>query len=82
MKREIIQFCVIYAWLFSLHIFPLQVSWVRHRDIHLLTVGRYTYTSDQRFEAMHSPHTEEWTLRIRYAQKKDSGIYEVRFRSV
>uniref|UniRef100_A0A182K7W2 Ig-like domain-containing protein n=1 Tax=Anopheles christyi TaxID=43041 RepID=A0A182K7W2_9DIPT len=34
------------------------VSWVRHRDIHLLTVGRYTYTSDQRFEAMHSPHTE------------------------
>lgn len=52
------------------------MSWVRHRDIHLLTVGRYTYTSDQRFEAMHSPHTEEWTLRIRYAQKKDSGIYE------
>lgn len=25
---------------------------------------------------MHSPHTEEWTLRIRFAQKKDSGIYE------
>lgn len=54
-------------------IWYLQVSWVRHRDIHLLTVGRYTYTSDQRFEAMHSPHTEEWTLRIRYAQRKDSG---------
>lgn len=51
----------------------LKVSWVRHRDIHLLTVGRYTYTSDQRFEAIHSPHTEEWTLRIRYAQRKDSG---------
>lgn len=50
---------------------------MRHRDIHLLTVGRYTYTSDQRFEAIHSPHTEEWTLRIKYAQKKDSGIYEV-----
>ncbi|XP_048509173.1 zwei Ig domain protein zig-8-like isoform X2 [Athalia rosae] len=52
------------------------VSWVRHRDIHLLTVGRYTYTSDQRFEALHSPHSEEWTLRIRYPQRKDSGIYE------
>ncbi|XP_001599637.2 zwei Ig domain protein zig-8 [Nasonia vitripennis] len=52
------------------------VSWVRHRDIHLLTVGRYTYTSDQRFEALHSPHTEEWTLKIRYPQRKDSGIYE------
>jgi hypothetical protein len=54
----------------------LQVSWVRHRDIHLLTVGRYTYTSDQRFEAIHSPHTEDWSLRIRYPQHKDSGIYE------
>ncbi|KAJ9585992.1 hypothetical protein L9F63_020356, partial [Diploptera punctata] len=53
-----------------------KVSWVRHRDIHLLTVGRYTYTSDQRFEAIHSPHTEDWTLRIRYPQRKDSGIYE------
>lgn len=42
----------------------------------MLTVGRYTYTSDQRFEALHSPHSEEWTLSIRYAQKKDSGIYE------
>ncbi|XP_026667172.1 zwei Ig domain protein zig-8-like [Ceratina calcarata] len=52
------------------------VSWVRHRDIHLLTVGRYTYTSDQRFEAQHLPHTEDWTLRILSAQKKDSGIYE------
>ncbi|CAD6230347.1 GSCOCG00012165001-RA-CDS, partial [Cotesia congregata] len=53
-----------------------QVSWVRHRDIHLLTVGRYTYTSDQRFEAQHYPHTEEWTLKIRYPQRKDSGFYE------
>jgi hypothetical protein len=51
-------------------IFEFQVSWVRHRDIHLLTVGRYTYTSDQRFESIHSPHTEEWTLRIRYGEPK------------
>nr|XP_031838628.1 zwei Ig domain protein zig-8-like isoform X2 [Nomia melanderi] len=52
------------------------VSWVRHRDIHLLTSGRYTYTSDQRFQAVHTPHSEEWILRIRYPQKRDSGIYE------
>lgn len=56
--------------------FMLQVSWIRHRDIHLLTVGRYTYTSDQRFEAIHLPHSDEWSLRIKYPQKKDSGIYE------
>ncbi|XP_008477863.1 uncharacterized protein LOC103514737, partial [Diaphorina citri] len=54
----------------------VSVSWVRHRDIHLLTAGRYTYTSDQRFEALHTPHTEDWTLRIKYPQKKDNGIYE------
>lgn len=69
---------MIFCFFFSFRCELLQVSWVRHRDIHLLTVGRYTYTSDQRFEALHSPHTEEWTLRIRYAQRKDSGIYEVR----
>ncbi|XP_034943199.1 zwei Ig domain protein zig-8-like isoform X2 [Chelonus insularis] len=54
----------------------LTVSWVRHRDIHLLTVGHYTYTSDQRFEALHTPHSEDWILKIRYPQLKDSGIYE------
>lgn len=70
-------FSLVCVGFFVSHFICDQVSWVRHRDIHLLTVGRYTYTSDQRFEALHSPHTEEWTLRIRYAQRKDSGIYEV-----
>lgn len=54
----------------------LQVSWVRHRDIHLLTVGRYTYTSDQRFKSIHHPHSEDWLLQIKYPQHRDSGIYE------
>ncbi|XP_013185270.2 zwei Ig domain protein zig-8-like [Amyelois transitella] len=52
------------------------VSWVRDRDIHLLTVGRYTYTSDQRFEAEHRPRSEEWALNIRSPQRRDSGKYE------
>lgn len=56
--------------------FFYKVSWVRHRDIHLLTVGRYTYTSDQRFEAQHKPRSEEWALRIRSPQRRDSGQYE------
>ncbi|XP_037297520.1 tyrosine-protein phosphatase Lar-like isoform X1 [Manduca sexta] len=54
----------------------MQVSWVRHRDIHLLTVGLYTYTSDQRFRAIHLAHSEDWTLQIKYPQHRDSGIYE------
>ncbi|XP_035917563.1 zwei Ig domain protein zig-8-like [Anopheles stephensi] len=52
------------------------VSWVRHRDIHLLTVGRFTYTSDQRFQAVHNPQTDDWSLQIRYPQKRDTGVYE------
>ncbi|KAJ0174330.1 hypothetical protein K1T71_010476 [Dendrolimus kikuchii] len=52
------------------------VSWIRHRDIHLLTSGRMTYTSDQRFISVHNPHTEDWILKIRFPQRRDSGVYE------
>ncbi|KAH1006155.1 hypothetical protein HUJ05_006919 [Dendroctonus ponderosae] len=52
------------------------VSWIRHRDLHLLTVNRFTYTSDQRFSALHNPHTEDWTLQVRYPQRRDAGTYE------
>ncbi|XP_060537035.1 papilin-like isoform X1 [Cylas formicarius] len=52
------------------------VSWIRHRDIHILTVGSYTYTSDQRFQAKNHKETDEWTLQIKWAQKRDAGIYE------
>ncbi|CAH3973216.1 unnamed protein product [Pieris brassicae] len=53
-----------------------RVSWIRHRDLHILTVGGYTYTSDQRFQASHSPHTDDWTLQIKWAQQRDAGVYE------
>ncbi|CAL4079412.1 unnamed protein product [Meganyctiphanes norvegica] len=52
------------------------VSWIRHRDIHLLTVGRYTYTSDQRFRGIHEDTSDDWLLKINYVQPRDSGIYE------
>lgn len=54
----------------------MQVSWIRHRDLHILTVGGYTYTSDQRFQATHSPQTDDWTLQIKWAQQRDAGVYE------
>ena len=53
-----------------------QVTWIRHRDVHILTVGQYTYTTDQRFLARHNPTTDEWTLVIKYVQERDAGIYE------
>lgn len=55
---------------------PLQVSWIRKNDYHLLTVGLTTYSSDGRFSATHLYHSEDWTLSIKYVQTKDAGIYE------
>ncbi|RWS29459.1 Down syndrome cell adhesion molecule-like protein, partial [Leptotrombidium deliense] len=54
----------------------LQVSWVRQRDLHIISAGDYIYTSDQRFKPKHVDNTDEWYLHIEYAQKEDSGIYE------
>lgn len=54
----------------------LQVSWIRQRDLHILTVDRYTYTTDQRYEVIHSEGSQDWILKIKYVQLRDSGIYE------
>ncbi|KAG5344449.1 CADM2 protein, partial [Acromyrmex charruanus] len=64
------------------------VSWVRHRDIHILTAGAYTYTSDQRFQALHRQNTghgnewSDWTLCIKWAQERDQGIYECQISTI
>ena len=63
-----------------------QVAWIRHRDLHLLTVGNVTYTSDARF-ASNPPSSAyqnddggdaltSWSLQIRNVQPKDQGVYE------
>lgn len=56
--------------------FLFQVSWIRHRDVHILTVGRYTYASDQRFSIVRPRPSEDWTLQIKYSQARDAGLYE------
>ena len=53
-----------------------QVSWIRHRDVHILTVGRYNYASDQRFSIVRPRPSEDWTLQIKFSQARDSGLYE------
>ncbi|GFR20722.1 IGv domain-containing protein [Trichonephila clavata] len=35
-----------------------------------------TYTSDERFEALHIQKSNDWTLQIKYTQLRDSGTYE------
>ncbi|XP_039298781.1 obscurin-like protein 1 isoform X2 [Nilaparvata lugens] len=52
------------------------VSWIRKRDLHILTVGVLTYTNDARFQSLHSEGSEEWTLKISSTQLRDSGTYE------
>uniref|UniRef100_A0A182RIQ8 Ig-like domain-containing protein n=1 Tax=Anopheles funestus TaxID=62324 RepID=A0A182RIQ8_ANOFN len=52
------------------------VSWIRHRDLHLLTVGKATYTSDQRYQSVHNPQLDDWSLKVLYPQQRDSGVYE------
>ncbi|XP_028037725.1 hemicentin-2-like isoform X1 [Bombyx mandarina] len=52
------------------------VSWIRKRDLHILTVGVHTYSSDARFAALHTDGSDEWTLRVAPAQPRDSGSYE------
>lgn len=58
------------------HLGDRTVSWIRRRDLHVLTVGRFTYTSDQRFKTIHMENSDAWTLKIQYPQRKDAGMYE------
>ncbi|KAK3916177.1 Zwei Ig domain protein zig-8 [Frankliniella fusca] len=52
------------------------VSWVRRRDWHILTSGTNTYTNDERFQALHPEGSDDWTLQIKYVQRRDNGTYE------
>nr|CAH7732370.1 unnamed protein product [Callosobruchus chinensis] len=53
------------------------VSWMRSKDVHVLTVGSFTFTGDTRFEAVHTDSSEEfWGLRIRGVKLDDAGRYE------
>lgn len=51
------------------------VSWIRERDTTLISVGRYTYTTDQRFEAFHRPHSDDWVIRLKNPRASDDGEY-------
>ncbi|XP_031785694.1 protein sidekick-2 isoform X3 [Nasonia vitripennis] len=52
------------------------ISWMRKRDLHILTSSVYTYTGDARFSVSHPETSDEWKLKIAYVQPRDAGIYE------
>lgn len=41
-----------------------------------MTIGILTYTNDQRYQALHTEGSDEWSMRISSAQPRDSGVYE------
>ena len=68
-----ITYCSVWSQLTFYFIF--QVSWLRHDDTHLLTIGRLTYTSDMRFKAIHKLYSEDYLLQIKPTTHRDSGKY-------
>lgn len=52
------------------------ISWVRHRDTNLLTIGLLTFTKDRRISAIHRSSSEDWVLEIRATRLSDKGLYE------
>ncbi|XP_074593225.1 uncharacterized protein LOC141848969 [Brevipalpus obovatus] len=52
------------------------VSWIRRNDLNPLTIGKITYTSDQRFQAVHMENSDDWSLQIGYPSREDAGVYE------
>lgn len=71
---NIMQKINIYILYFKL--FSFQISWVRRRDWHILTSGKTTYTNDERFHVLHADGSDDWTLQIKFVQKRDNGTYE------
>ncbi|XP_050708764.1 uncharacterized protein LOC126993637, partial [Eriocheir sinensis] len=53
-----------------------KVSWIRRKDLHVLTTGNFTYTTDTRFRALHLPGSPFWSLEVDRPAITDSGLYE------
>lgn len=53
-----------------------QISWIRRRDMHIITVDRIVYTNDERFNILHVDGSDDWTLQIKFVQRRDNGTYE------
>lgn len=51
-----------------------QVSWIRRRDLAILTSNTSVYTTDTRFNVIHIPASNNWDLRIKPVEERDAGI--------
>lgn len=51
------------------------LSWIRKRDLAILTSNVFVYTSSERFSVVQ--HADNWDLRIKSLTEKDSGLYVI-----
>ncbi|KAK4290234.1 hypothetical protein Pmani_036851, partial [Petrolisthes manimaculis] len=59
-----------------------RVSWIRRRDLHVLTLDAFTYTTDTRFRAVHIKPSPYWVLSVSDPVVSDSGYYECQVSTV
>lgn len=53
-----------------------QVSWIRVGDLHILSVGKYKYSTDSRLSVIFNEPEQEWVLQIAGVTESDAGMYE------
>ena len=49
---------------------------MRKKDLRILTMAFYTYTTDERIQPLHDEGSNEWVLKISNPTQQDSGIYQ------
>lgn len=58
---------------FVTHFAQLKVSWIRKKDLHILSSEAFVFTADQRISVLHQENSSEWDLAIEKATIKDTG---------
>lgn len=66
---------------FSLNHEYWNVLEIYNLQLHILTSNNFLYTTDQRFSVIHPQDSDEWNLKIEYAQPKDEGTYTCQVKS-
>jgi len=53
-----------------------QVSWIRRRDWHIMSVGETVFTTDDRVQVSRREGETDWVLGFKFVSERDEGMYE------
>lgn len=45
------------------------ISWLRHSNLNLLSVGEFKYAQDPRYQIFHNKQNDSWTLKVIYVYR-------------